>query len=211
MRIPIHPEGRPLILVLLGLSLAGYLAFGWPGWVIAGTACFVAYFFRDPERRIPTESGTVLSPADGRVIAVKAVRENKFLQSQSTMISIFLSVTDVHINRSPLEGRVAYQEYVPGKYLVAWAEKASEINERNYIGIESGDQRFLVCQIAGLVARRIVSWVAVGAQVPQGHRIGMIKFGSCTQIWLPPGYEAQVKPGDRVTGGLSVVGRKVGR
>ncbi len=209
MRIPIHPEGRGLVLALLLIAGVLYITFGWPAWIALALAAFTAFFFRDPERLAPLEPDVVVSPADGRVLTVAREREQRFLKSESTMISIFLSVADVHINRAPVAGAVAYQEYVPGKYLVAWADKASEVNERNYIGFDTGEQRFLVCQIAGLIARRIVSWVWVGEPVERGHRIGMIKFGSCTQIWLPPGYEPNVKPGDKVTGGLTVVGRKI--
>lgn len=208
MRMPIHPEGRGLVLALLIITGLLYITFGWPAWVVLALAVFTAFFFRDPERLIPGDPDIVVSPADGCVLTVTHGYEDRFLQSESTMISVFLSVTDVHINRAPVGGLVDYLEYVPGRYLVAWADKASEVNERNYVGFTAGEQRFLVCQIAGLVARRIVSWVSVGQKVDRGFRIGMIKFGSCTQIWLPPGYEPAVKPGDRVTGGLTVVGRK---
>lgn len=124
------------------------------------------------------------------------------------MISIFLSVFDVHINRSPVAGQVAYRRHVPGKFLAAWDDAVGEVNERAYLGLVTADgQRVLVSQVAGLVARRIVTWPAVGDRLDRGQRFGLIRFGSCTQLWLPPGSEICVKPGDRVVGGQTVVGR----
>ncbi len=206
-RSPIVREGVPYVLVLALITL---LAFWWNLWlglfVLALTA-FVAFFFRNPERAIPSGE-VVVSPADGRVMSVVRVYEPRFLGGEATVVTIFLSIFDVHLNRAPIAGRVAYQEYVPGKYLVAYAEKASEINERNYLGLESeGGRRVLVVQVAGLVARRIVCWSKVGDTLRTGERFGLIKFGSCTQVYLPPDVLVTVRPGETVRGGLSVIGR----
>ncbi len=206
-RSPIVREGIPYVLVLALITL---LAFWWNPWlglfglVLTG---FVAFFFRDPERTIPLGE-VVVSPADGRVMSVARVYEPRFLGGEATVVTIFLSIFNVHLNRAPIAGRVAYQEYVPGKYLVAYAEKASEINERNYLGLEAeGGRRVLVVQIAGLVARRIVCWSKVGDTLRTGERFGLIKFGSCTQVYLPPDVIVTVRPGETVRGGLSVIGR----
>jgi phosphatidylserine decarboxylase len=113
----------------------------------------------------------------------------------------------VHVNRVPAAGTVRYLEYVPGKYVVAFADKAAEINERNYIGLETNVGRVLMCQIAGFVARRIVCWRGPGDKMDKGERFGLIKFGSCVQVWLPPGVVATVQPGERVYAGATVIGR----
>lgn len=210
-------EGWPLLLGLLALAgLSAALGAAWPAmallWlaaVLVALGAFVAFFFRDPERPIDGNPLELVSPADGKVLAVSSTTENRFLHGPATVINIFLSPMDVHVNRSPTSGRVAYQEYVPGKYVVAFAPKASEINERNYIGLEVGGERMLVCQVAGIAARRIVTWVKPGQELAKGERIGMIKFGSMTQLFLPATMEVAVKPGDRVVGGLTVVGRRV--
>lgn len=206
-RFPIAREGFPFILGAALLTLVTVWLAGWwavlPGLLLA----FVTFFFRDPERQVPSGEDTLVSPADGRVMWVKRVYESRYLQSEATLVSIFLSPADVHLNRAPLAGRVEYVDYVPGKYLVAYADKASEINERNYIGINSGRHKVLVVQIAGLVARRIVCWPKVGDWLEKGQRFGLIKFGSCTQVYLPPGMEATVVAGQRVVGGSTVVGR----
>lgn len=165
------------------------------------------WFFRDPERTIPEGDRTVVSPADGRVMFVREVEEPTFMQGKAVMVSIFLSVFDVHINRVPVGGKVAYKDYVPGQFLSAWNETVGEVNERAYVGIETGRFRVLVSQVAGLIARRILTWSSVGDQVARGDRFGLIRFGSCTQIWLPMGSTVSVKPGDRVVGGVTVIGR----
>lgn len=209
-RLPVAREGYPFVLVPLGLAIVSWSVIPWLGWVFFLLAGFSAYFFRDPERTAPPGGDALVSPADGRVMQVKQVREERFLKSPATVVSIFLSLADVHVNRAPMAGTVAYQEYVPGRYVVAFADKASEINERNYVGIDSGQHRVLVCQIAGLVARRIVCHSRPGDWLEKGERFGLIRFGSSTQVFMPPGMVATVKPGDRVVGGVTVIGRVTG-
>jgi phosphatidylserine decarboxylase len=174
-----------------------------PGVLLALTI----WFFRDPERPIPGEDRVVVSPADGRVMFVREVEEPRFVQGKAIMVSIFLSVFDVHINRSPVAGTVQYRQYESGKFLAAWDETVGEVNERAYVGIDTGRHRVLVSQVAGLIARRILTWSKVGDKLAKGERFGLIRFGSCTQLWLPVGSSVEVKPGDRVAGGETIIGR----
>ncbi|MGE5590025.1 MAG: phosphatidylserine decarboxylase, partial [Bacillota bacterium] len=147
-RSPIVREGMPYVLGLAVFSLPAFFWNLWLGLVALLLTGFVAFFFRDPERPIPTGQ-VVVSPADGRVMSVARLHEPRFIGGEATVVTIFLSIFNVHLNRAPVAGRVAYHEYVPGKYLVAYADKASEINERNYLGLETeGGRRVLVVQIA---------------------------------------------------------------
>lgn len=203
-------EGWPFLGVVVILTLLAL----WLHWAVAilpaGLLLFVAWFFRDPERPITAEDLAVVSPADGRVMFVREVEEPRFMGGKAIMISIFLSVFDVHVNRSPVAGKVTYKEYVPGRFLAAWDETVGEVNERSYIGIEGPKYRVLVSQVAGLIARRIFTWPSVGSTLARGERFGLIRFGSCTQVWLPVGSLLLVKPGDRVAGGETVIGRLPG-
>ncbi|HYF91968.1 MAG TPA: phosphatidylserine decarboxylase family protein [Symbiobacteriaceae bacterium] len=165
------------------------------------------WFFRDPERKVPGSDLDVVSPADGRVMFVREVEEPRYIGGRAIMVSIFLSVFDVHINRMPVGGIIGYKDYVAGKFLAAWDETVGEVNERSYLGVDTGRHRVLVSQVAGLIARRILTWPAVGARLARGDRFGLIRFGSCTQIWLPVGSQVLVKPGDRVQGAVTLIGR----
>lgn len=206
-RWPIAREGFPYLLLLALANLLGFWLSPWLGGLGLLLFAFVAFFFRDPERAVPPGQ-VVVAPADGRVMSVTRVHEPRFIQGEATVVTIFLSLFNVHINRAPVGGRVAYLQYVPGKYLMAYADKASEINERNYLGLETDDgRRVLVAQIAGLVARRIVSWPKLGDRLATGERFGLIKFGSSTQVYLPVDAEVTVRPGQTVRGGLTVIGR----
>lgn len=165
------------------------------------------WFFRDPERPSPGTEVDVLSPADGRVMFIREVEEPHFVGGKAVMVSIFLSIFDVHINRMPVGGTVTYRDYVKGQFLAAWDETVGEVNERSYVGIDTGRHKVLVSQVAGLVARRILCWPVVGQKLARGERFGLIRFGSCTQVWLPAGSTVLVKPGDRVQGAATVIGR----
>lgn len=204
---PIAREGWSLIVV--PLLITGLVAWQWPWWALLPGAltALVIWFFRDPERTVPDAEGLVVAPADGRVNAVREVEEPRLLGGRAVMVSIFLSVFDVHVNRAPVAGTVIYKEYVPGRFVAAWAQRLEEVNERQYLGLEHSGQRVLVAQIAGLLARRIVCRPDPGAALRRGERYGMIKFGSCTQVYLPSGSHVTVRPGDRVKGGQTVVGR----
>lgn len=168
---------------------------------------FFAYFFRDPPRVIPEVPGGIVSPADGRVLKVEKVHEPLFLKEDAWKITIFLSVFDVHINRSPCESEVLLHRYIPGKFRPAYEEGISNQNERNLIGLKGEDGKYLVVQIAGIVARRIICWVRVGDTLERGARIGMIRFGSCTELYMPLSARINVKEGEHVRGGETILGK----
>jgi len=167
---------------------------------------FLAYFFRDPHREPPQGDNLVIAPADGRILGIERVYEPCFLKGEAFKISIFLSLLDVHITRSPCRGVVPMCCHIPGKFCAAYKKEASQRNERNLIGIQSCGGKLLVVQVAGVVARRIVCWIEPGDEVEKGERIGMIKFGSCTELYIPVGVYLRVKEGDRVRGGETVLG-----
>lgn len=168
-------------------------------------AAFMAFFFRDPTRQAPDDASVVVSPADGRVTRVSAIDETN--ESSSTLVSIFLSPFDVHINRSPIAGEITSVSYMRGKFLIATDEKASLVNEQNVLTIK-GDRVTVVCkQIAGIVARRIVCWKQAGEHVALGEKIGLIKFSSRTDLVLPSNVEVLVNVGTRVRGGTTIIGR----
>ena len=166
---------------------------------------FTLYFFRDPDRTPPTKDKIVVSPADGRVLFVKDVLDDKFLNSKAKMVSIFMSPLNVHVNRIPISGKVEYVKYIQGEYLAAFEDKASELNERNEIGITSPAGKVLFTQIAGFVARRIVSDLKVGDSVNIGNRFGMIKFGRRVDIIVPQQWQVNVKKDDNVTAGETIL------
>lgn len=198
-------ESIPYIVVPLVLSVAATLfGFWYIGLVFFALALFMAYFFRDPKRVPPDDPNVVVSPADGRVTRVDAVAAET---GAPTLISIFLSPLDVHINRSPIPGKIIDVVYSPGKFLIATNEKASLLNEQNALTIE-GEKITVVCkQIAGILARRIVCWKRKGDRLHLGERFGMIKFSSRTDVLLPANVKVTVAEGDRVRGGITVIGR----
>jgi phosphatidylserine decarboxylase len=191
----------PGILTVLALLL-GY----WPISIAFGLlTAFMAYFFRDPSRQLPNDANVVVSPADGRVTRVQQVDSGS--DTSPTLVSIFLSPFDVHINRAPIAGEITNVTYMKGKFLIATNENASLVNEQNSLTIE-GEKVTVVCkQIAGILARRIVCWKHAGERVALGERFGLIKFSSRTDLVLPATVSVSVKPGDRVKGGSSIIGR----
>lgn len=206
-------DGVPVIIAVLFLALvvvfAGWIlnnALSWILYVVALlSAGFVLFFFRDPERDVP-DIDAVLAPADGKVISVEQVREDTWLEERATQISIFLSVANVHVNRYPVSGTVEHVHYYPGKYLVAWHPKASELNERAEFGVRHrSGLRVFYRQITGLVARRIVYYTRMGEQVKAGDRFGLMKFGSRMDILLPADMPVAVKPGDKTVAGITVL------
>ena len=206
-------EGYPWILVPLVAGLAaGFLYLFWGGLpllvlaaVLLLLAAFMAYFFRDPQRAVPAESGLVVSPADGRVTRVEKLSEGD--AGSPTVVSIFLSPFDVHVNRAPIAGAVVDVTYTKGRFIAATSDNASIVNEQNALTIR-GEHMTVVCkQIAGVLARRIVCWKRPGDRLELGERFGLIKFGSRTDLILPPEVEVVVDVGARVSGGVSVIGR----
>ncbi len=181
----------------------------WSWWMVAVVlvvlAAWVAYFFRDPERHGERGDRLVISPADGRVVMISEVDEPVFMQGRATRISIFMNVFNVHVNRYPVTGVVRYVHYNKGKFINAAHEKASLDNEQMSIGIESGPYRVLVRQIAGLIARRIVTYARVGERAVQGERMGIIRFGSRVDVFVPTCANVRVRTGDVQLAGRSVL------
>jgi phosphatidylserine decarboxylase len=171
-------------------------------------ALFVFSFFRDPERTIPSEPGAVVSPADGRVVVVT---EEENAGHPGKRVSIFLAIWNVHVNRAPAAGRITKLEYRPGKFLAAMRERASLENEQNVFTLSTEAGEIVFKQIAGLIARRVVSWKKAGETVARGERIGLVRFGSRVDVWLPKEAEILVKVGANVKGGSSVLGRWPGK
>lgn len=198
--------GLPLLIAgLAGIFLYRYGPTGpVAGGILVCLAAFVFYFFRNPERIIPQGPRLIVSPADGRVVVVtdedQAGREGK-------RISIFLAVWNVHVNRSPAAGRITRMDYRPGKFLAAMRERASFENEQNVFSLETPNGEVIFKQIAGLIARRVVSWKKPGDRVGRGELIGLVRFGSRMDVWLPSGAQILVSVGDLVRGGSSVIGR----
>lgn len=208
-RLPIAREGYPIIALAWALPLLFWLA-GFTVLFVAtlALAVFVTSFFRDPERQVPSDPRALVAPADGRVIKVAEVTDDRFLHGQARLISIFMSPLNVHVNRCPSSGRVVDIRYNPGKYFRAFADKASLDNEQNAIVMEDGDgRRLCFVQIAGFVARRIVCSVSQGRDVVRGERCGMIMFGSRVDIYLPLDAVVAVEVGNGTTAGETVIAR----
>ena len=209
-----------LFIVIAALIAAGTFAFAlnrrsWPLWLAAvlltAVALWVAYFFRDPERTGERGERLVIAPADGKVVMISEVDEPAFLHEKALRVSIFMNVFNVHVNRYPVSGVVRYVQYNAGKFLNAAAEKSSLENEQMSVGIETGSNRVLVRQIAGLIARRIVTYSRDGERVQQGDRMGIIRFGSRVDVFLPTTAEPRVKVGDVTYAGVSVIAEMPGR
>jgi phosphatidylserine decarboxylase len=203
--LPVAREGWPFILgpaaVALGLLLLGRKTAALP---FAAASLASLGFFRDPERVVPDVDGAVLSPADGRVTGVDEA-EDPFV-GPSIRVSIFLSPLDVHVNRAPIGGRVVDTAYTPGKFLAAYDPRAGEVNERCVTRIQGDPARVTVVQIAGIAARRIVCRVGAGDKLEAGERFGLIRFGSRTDCYMPRGTRVTVGVGERVTGGVTILG-----
>ena len=208
----IAPEGWPFIRVALSLDLAlAVVWFAWPGWTAAllvvglVVTVWVAAFFRDPERRGERGDALVVAPADGRICSITQVDEPMYLHRQTTRISIFMSVFNVHVNRFPVSGEVEVVHYNPGEFTVASHDKASLVNEQASIGILGPRGAMLVRQIAGSIARRIVTDCGPGDHVTQGERLGMIRFGSRVDVFLDPAAKVKVTMDQVVRGGETVL------
>ena len=204
-------EGYPLIFTVGIITLLAFLA-GWvPLGIILGLiGLAVAGFFRDPERQAPAAEGLVVSPADGKVVSVARVAGGSPFLGSATRVSIFLSPLDVHINRTPVDGKIAKIQYQRGKFLAAYKEEAAERNEQNALSIIDREGRtFGVVQIAGVIARRIICRAKQGDQLARGERFGLIMFGSRTDTYLPEGCRVEVTEGQRVKGGETILARFV--
>ncbi|SFV36670.1 phosphatidylserine decarboxylase [Hyphomicrobium facile] len=206
---PVHPDGHKFVGIAAAVTLLFFFLYPPLGWICAGITAWVIYFFRDPQRVTPLRPGLVVSAADGKISGIEKVvppAEMGLGTEPRTRISTFLSVFDVHINRAPIAGRVVRSIYVPGTFLNAALDKASEDNERRLIVIETPAEGDVgVVQIAGLVARRIVTFCEVGDTLGTGQRFGLIRFGSRVDVYLPPGKNALVSVGQRAVAGETVL------
>lgn len=206
---PVHRDGWKFLAIAAGLALLFLML--WPplGWLLVVVALYIAYFFRDPDRVTPLREGLVVSPADGRISAIERVRpppELGFGIEERQRISVFLSVFDVHVNRAPVAGRISRSVYVPGAFVNAALDKASADNERRALIIATADGTEIgVVQIAGLIARRIVTIKDEGDTVAVGERIGLIRFGSRVDVYLPVGRAALVAVGQTAIAGETVL------
>jgi phosphatidylserine decarboxylase len=206
---PVNRDGHKFIAIAAGLALIFFLV--WPplAWVCVVAALYIAYFFRDPDRVTPQREGLIIAPADGRIAAIETVQpptEMGLGSEQRVRISTFLSVLDVHITRSPVSGRIVRSIYIPGSFLNAADDKASDENERRVMIIQKTDGTEIgVVQIAGLVARRIVPFLHEGDSVGVGERLGLIRFGSRVDVYLPVGKHAIVSVGQTATAGETVL------
>jgi phosphatidylserine decarboxylase len=204
------PVARPGLIFIIVPAVLGLLALAldWcvPTVLLFLAAAFSAWFFRDPERPSPP-SGFGLAPADGRVIKVEPLPANPYIPGPAVKVSIFMSPFNVHVNRAPLSGLLASQTYFPGIFLNASFDKAGVMNERNALVLETEEGPVAVVQIAGLIARRIVTWVKDGDKLERGQRFGLIRFGSRVDLYLPPDSEIMVAPGQKVLAGWSPVWR----
>jgi phosphatidylserine decarboxylase len=220
------PEGYPFIFVSLLGSVIASVFLLWSSksgssvlyYSLLSVACFfigltlfMAFFFRDPARKVPSGEGLFVSPADGKVILIKDVYENDYLKSEAKEISIFMSPLDVHINRAPCEGKVSLVKHSPGKFLAAYKDESSMKNENIVMLLDGGSGKVLVRQVAGFLARRAVCRVGVGDVLGRGERYGMIKFGSRLDVYLPKDAGVAVKLGDKVKAGETVIAKTVKR
>jgi len=208
--VPIHKEGYRFIGIFAVLTLVLFYWFPEPlGWLGVILTLWCAYFFRDPERVTPIQKGLIISPADGHVSMIETVKVPAELDlgvDEAVRISVFMNVFDVHVNRSPIDGRIHKITYIPGKFVNAELDKASEHNERQALSVETDDGvKIGFVQIAGLVARRIVKFVNEGDQLVAGQRFGLIRFGSRVDVYLPKGHEALVCVGQKAVAGETVL------
>ena len=201
-------EGWPFVLFCILISILLYFLAGYIGALIGLVlTVFCVFFFRNPKRNIPNGRGIVVSPADGQIMDITAMAEDRFINANTQRVRIFLNIFNVHINRNPIAGKVEWVEKVAGEYLPAYRDEASYKNVRNYLGISTEWGRIMVVQITGLIARRLVCWVHPGDTMQTGDRFGLIRFGSCTEVYLPEQAIINVKPGQKVKGGETVIAR----
>jgi len=207
MKISVVPIGLRLAFIpIITASLCFLL-----NWIIAGvifvlTTFFILYFFRDPERKVPNIPNAIISPADGKVLSVEKIKSPEFPNGEAIRIKIFLSIFNVHIQRSPIKGNIFSVIYSPGKFFNALKEKCSEDNENNLVGIKNDKTRVLVKQIAGVIARRIICLCRIGDSIERGDKLGLICFGSRVETYFPSNVEVRIKPGMKVYGGKSILG-----
>lgn len=203
-------DGYPFIAIPFFLAvLAAYFVNFYVAVVPLVLSAYFMYFFRNPHRTIPSDETFLVSPADGTVVSVEPAHEDLYLGQDCCKIVIFLSIFDAHVNRTPLSGVIKFQQYTCGRFRPAYKDGVGYENERYALGIDNGRTRLLITLVAGVLARRVVSWVTLGDVLEHGQLYGMIKFGSCIEIYVQDNVEISVKKGDRVRGGESIIGRIV--
>lgn len=216
MIIRLHREGRTIILVTalicFSIGVAAFFCLPWQGAALISVLlllvlAFTMRFFRVPARVIHEEDGVVYAPADGTIVVIEPTEEKEYFGDKRIQISVFMSVWNIHINWFPVGGKVDYFKYHPGRYMVAWHPKSSDCNERTTTVVDTGKEKILFRQIAGMVARRIVSYAKVGESVGQSSECGFIKFGSRVDVFLPVDAEVQVKIDQKVTGTQTVIAK----
>ncbi len=208
-KLPIAWEGIPFILIGTGLtSVFVMLQLHFLSVPLAALTVFTVFFFRDPKRALIAQENAVLTPADGRIISIEKLESgDNRLTGRTIKISIFMSLLNSHVNRIPTAGRISQLKYHPGKFFSANLDKASLYNENNVMTLETNrNQKLVLVQVAGLIARRIVCWVKAGDYVRAGQRFGLIRFGSRLEVYLPPDSVVTVKKGERVKAGQTVIG-----
>lgn len=207
-RIPVAKEGYPFIVVSFFVTfVVAILGYDLPSLFALMVSCFVLNFFRDPDRIIPEDQDAIVSPADGKVIIIEKVFDDRFLNEQAYKVSIFMNIFNVHVNRVPFPGKVKHIQYSAGKFFSANSDRAALENEYCGVILESdANQKIAFVQMAGLIARRIVCWTEKGDQLQRGQRFGLIRFGSRVDLYLPLDTQLEVKIGQKVIAGESIIG-----
>ena len=201
-------EGWIFVAFFLAAAAVLYIFTGYWGAVPAVVlALFCIYFFRNPKRIISDDAAAIVAPADGVIMDIEPVMEERFIHGQAIRVRIFLSLFNVHINRSPVDCEVVWVQKVGGKFLPAYKTEAGTVNVRNYLGLNANGQKILLVQITGLVARRLVCWVSPGDLLQRGERFGLIRFGSCTELYLPTDASIEIQAGEKVKGGETVIAK----
>ena len=207
MRLQTIAEARWILAILFFLALGSWVFSGWLSLLFLVLILYTLFFFRDPDRNIPADGNAVLAAADGMVHDISEVEETEVLKIKMRRVGIFLSIFDVHTNRSPIDGRIIYRQHHEGLCLDARSADCSEKNEAMTWAFENPRATLVVRQLTGAIARRIVAWADVGDQVARGERFGMIRFGSRTEVYLPLAANVLVKVGDHVAGGSTIIAR----
>jgi phosphatidylserine decarboxylase len=207
MRLQTLAEARWILAILFFLALASWFFAAWLSLFFFVLILYTLFFFRDPDRNIPTNRNAVLAAADGTVTDISEVNETEVLKTRMRRVGIFLSIFDVHTNRAPIDGRITYRQHHEGLCLDARSPDCSEKNEAMTWGIENPRATVVVRQLTGAIARRIVAWAEVGDQLAKGERFGMIRFGSRTEVYLPLTASVLVKAGEHVAGGSTIIAR----
>ena len=205
----IHKEGYKIIrnFIIISLTILLYYPYIYLSFILLSTLLLIVYFFRVPNRKIKTSKNVVFAPCDGKIVQIREVEETEFFKQKKILVSIFMSPLNVHSNHYPIDGNVVYTKYHPGKFLVAWNPKSSTKNERSSVVIENTKISVLVRQIAGALARRIVTYSKRNEQVTSGEELGFIKFGSRVDLYLPLSTEINVKLNEKVKAKISIIAK----